>query len=200
MKFQSIKSPGFTLMELLVVVAIIGILSAVILAATGEARQEARIIKILADLQEIEKSLIVYQLNTGETWPVGGGWPDTQAASIENLIATGGPGNIFPSFDQVMSGAPERPTNQSFYSYHNRGHEYTCVGVDAHDSGISIRVGGVGVTDVDPFITDALFPRFDQVIDNGDGPDCGRIRMGGSSQSLYYLVSPNSGDLTRGSI
>lgn len=54
---------GFTLIELLVVIAIIGVLSTFAIIALGSARQKARDVKRLADLNQIGKALEVYYAN-----------------------------------------------------------------------------------------------------------------------------------------
>jgi prepilin-type N-terminal cleavage/methylation domain-containing protein len=56
---------GFTLLEVLVVIAIIGLLSSVVLAAFTDARMKARNAKRLADMDQIYKALYLYQETYG---------------------------------------------------------------------------------------------------------------------------------------
>jgi prepilin-type N-terminal cleavage/methylation domain-containing protein len=51
---------GFTLIEMLVVVAIIGLLSSVILVGLGDVRQEARDTRRVADIRQIQNQLEIY--------------------------------------------------------------------------------------------------------------------------------------------
>ena len=51
------KQKGFTLVELLVVISIIGLLSSIVLAATKVARTESRDAKRVADIREIATAL-----------------------------------------------------------------------------------------------------------------------------------------------
>jgi len=51
---------GFTLVELLIVIAIIGILSSVVIASTTASRSKAHDVRRIGDLKEIELALALY--------------------------------------------------------------------------------------------------------------------------------------------
>lgn len=59
---------GFTLLELLIVIAIIGILVSIILISTNTAREKARIAKAKADCRAIYNAIIMLESDT-EQWP-----------------------------------------------------------------------------------------------------------------------------------
>jgi prepilin-type N-terminal cleavage/methylation domain-containing protein len=61
---------GFTLLELLVAIAIIGLLATVILASLSPARERARNAQVLSQMYEYQKALDLYYLNTGR-YPSG---------------------------------------------------------------------------------------------------------------------------------
>lgn len=65
------KSKGFTLVELLIVIIIIGILAGMMMLSTGGATAKAEATKILADMRNIKAAAIMYYADNGE-WPVEG--------------------------------------------------------------------------------------------------------------------------------
>lgn len=65
---------GFTLVELLVVISIIGVLAAVIIAGVSGARAKSRDAKRVADLQNIQLALQFYYDKYGTFVVAGTGW------------------------------------------------------------------------------------------------------------------------------
>lgn len=70
---------GFTLIELLVVVAIIGVLASIVLSSLSEAREQSRMARRIATLNQIENALEIYYLDNGRypiassTWGANNG-------------------------------------------------------------------------------------------------------------------------------
>jgi type II secretion system protein G len=56
---------GFTLIELMIVVAIIGILAAIAIPVYASIQQRARIAKAWADMRTLASALTIYQAHTG---------------------------------------------------------------------------------------------------------------------------------------
>ncbi|KKU98781.1 MAG: pilin domain-containing protein, general secretion pathway protein G [Candidatus Jorgensenbacteria bacterium GW2011_GWC1_48_8] len=65
------NNKGFTLIEMLVVIAIIGLLSSVVIIGLGGSRSKARDARRIADIQQIQNALEL-QYNPATGYPVAG--------------------------------------------------------------------------------------------------------------------------------
>ncbi|KKT74128.1 MAG: hypothetical protein UY07_C0030G0005 [Parcubacteria group bacterium GW2011_GWA1_47_8] len=74
------KKSGFTLTEILVVVAIIGILSSIALASFGIVREKAKIAKAKSELRSARSGIALLESDTGK-WP--NGCPPSQSSNPE---------------------------------------------------------------------------------------------------------------------
>ena len=77
------KSAGFTLIEVMVVVVILGILAAIIVPKIMSRPEQARIVKVKQDLMAIQSALDMYKLDNG----------------------------MYPSTDQGLQALIKKPTN-----------------------------------------------------------------------------------------
>lgn len=65
------KQKGFTLIELMVVIAIIGLLASVVLAALGSSRATARDTQRVQTVKEVQKALELYRNANNGNYPCG---------------------------------------------------------------------------------------------------------------------------------
>ena len=79
------KSKGFTLVELLIVIIIIGILAGMMMLSSGSATDKAEATKIVSDLRNIKSAALMYYADKGY-WP--GTSPDAtaQISMVESYL------------------------------------------------------------------------------------------------------------------
>ncbi len=99
------KRKGFMLLELIIVVAIIGILAAVAIPNLVGMTDEAKVSKIQSDLSTIGTAMEVYHVKKGGTYP-------------DNL-------SVLEGDNSYLKKVPEPPTGASKYTIGNKG-EVTC--------------------------------------------------------------------------
>lgn len=111
---------GFTLIEILVVVAIIGLLSTVVLTSLDSARAKARDARRLVDLREVRTALENYRVENG-AFPISTTWRGVCAAfnpsgTITRTGANGWIPNLAPRFISVLP-VEAKPTDNNCYLY-----------------------------------------------------------------------------------
>lgn len=81
MEFRIIKTKGFTLIEMLIVLAIIGILAGIIIVGLGSGKGAARDARRIADLRTTQQALeLYYQVN--QSYPNANTWVALSTALI----------------------------------------------------------------------------------------------------------------------
>lgn len=109
MKKRSLGRKGFTLTEMLVIIAIVGLFSAIVTASTSAARQKARDEARLGDLRSIQLGLALYH-------DVNRGYPAGNDITALNVLVTQ---KYLPSIPTDPFGTP--------YEYMLTGSRY-CLG------------------------------------------------------------------------
>ena len=189
---QRRKESGFTLLELLIAITIIGLLASVVLASLGDSRHKANVSQAISQIREIEKALILWaNIENIQSWKITGTcFPSCYTNhAIPNLIENGNSLG-FDNFSAYLP-KPPIPPYGDYWGYFNDDIPYSCdEDGDSYHSGVSIRLHAPNAENLDELFTD-----MDEIIDGGDGPDCGRVRQGGSSETIYYRIANYSDDI-----
>src|SRR5438309_5644339 len=121
---QDRRSGGFTLVETLVVVAVIGILAGLLLPALAASRERARQATCMSNLHQIGLALRMYLDDDGQVRPprfqslTDGGYVRSPAVLVCPDDPTGNRGGIIA--DKIrQTNAPETPPENVRYSYLN---------------------------------------------------------------------------------
>jgi len=114
---MSHKTRGFTLVELLVVISIIGLMSSIVLSALSDARAKARDTQRIQALAEIRKALLLYYDSNNQRYPVptsasGCTTTGTQSQHCTSYNGWGGTGagTLSALLAPYMSSLPTDPT------------------------------------------------------------------------------------------
>lgn len=136
------KQRGFTLVELIIVMAIIGILAGVVLVNVGPQRSKANRTRALADISQMDSALEIYHADNGI-------YPTTQqglAALIAQPSTPPAPRNWQGPYLKNRSSVPKDPWGNEYF-YQSPGQKNTN-SFDILSYGADGRAGGAG-NDVD---------------------------------------------------
>jgi prepilin-type N-terminal cleavage/methylation domain-containing protein len=112
MIMQKKQKQGFTLIEILIVVAIIAILASVVLVGLGPTQQQGRDARRLSDLREVQTALELYYNKNG-VYPDGSTWGVMTTALVGGSIG--------------VSQIPNDPSTNGTYYYQSFASDSTYV-------------------------------------------------------------------------
>jgi len=130
------KQRGFTLVELLVVIVILGIIAAIAVPRFLASQDRARVVAAVADVDHFRKALAVYEVDYGN-------FPDQNLASVAAITAA----LVDPSGNDYMI----LPDGQNFASFAytpvNAGESYeiTVIANDHNSTGVAADPEGTAV-------------------------------------------------------
>ncbi len=105
------RTYGFTLVEMMIVLSIIGILTAIVIGSTNLSRGKARDARRIGDMKEIQLALALYY-DVNKSYP----------ASLDTLVS-----------QKYLPSLPTDPAGGTSYEYLASGSTY-CIGVKLEDA------------------------------------------------------------------
>lgn len=109
------KQKGFTIVEVIVVIVVIGILAAVTLVAYNGSQERARFASYKSDMVRINDALTVYQSENGR-YPLGDGTSasgcTTYSSGNQNFIS-----GLYPSYINPMPTPTAYGSGANYYAY-----------------------------------------------------------------------------------
>ena len=115
---KSRSKSGFTLVEILIVVVILGILAAIVIPQFSQASTEARVSSVKSNLQIVRSQIELYKIQHGDTLPAGTATelvtrPTTKTNSDGDAYTAAMEAAGDPSYGPYMQKWPENAVNQN---------------------------------------------------------------------------------------
>lgn len=135
---KTTKLRGFTIVELLIVIVVIGILAAITIVAYNGIQSRATAAKTVSDITAVNKAVQLYYADNGS-------YPNTSSA----WSGIGGQSNYVPGLvPTYISALPSQPTiTSTVYMYISNGPDYKLI---VHDNAGS---AGTGAAKLCPIVT-----------------------------------------------
>jgi len=110
---KRVATSGFTLVEILIVVIILGILAAIVIPQFTEASQDARVSSLMTNLQTIRSQVLLYKAQHLEVFPGAGGadFADQMTEySDQNGNTNATPSTSYP-YGPYLQSVPKNPVS-----------------------------------------------------------------------------------------
>ena len=146
---------GFTLLELLVVISIIGIFTAVTIGAMSDSRENAQAARAVADAREVVNTVVLYLTDTKRLPPTCDA--SCTAANDPFLVAPSGVGNWAGPYQSVWN--KEHPWGGTISIWNYTGGFYITFDDDRSGSGGADDGGQIPVSALE---------QMDQILDDGN--------------------------------
>lgn len=121
---------GFTFIELMVVIAIIGVLSTVVMAGAASTRKSARVAQRVSDIKRVQSALDLYYSNNKAYPSTGGSWRGVCQSFNGGGAYTANNGQVIPGLapDYILMVPTDPQTSASndsnCYLYASNGTDY----------------------------------------------------------------------------
>lgn len=139
---SSQKHKGFTVVELLVSISIIGVLSTIVFASFSQAREKSRVTKRISDMKQIQVALEYYYA-VNKAYPSTGGTGNWRSECVgwggvksDEVIMNPDPlstqDKLVPKYLSAMPADPsmDKANNKSCYVYTSNGSDYALLDHD----------------------------------------------------------------------
>lgn len=168
------RKSGFTIVELLIVIVVIGILAAITIVAYNGIQDRSRASYLVSDLKKIEKAFRLFGTDQGiSTWWLDNALTGTANPNINTVISS----TNLKDYLQTLNPIPGYPT--SYYMYDSDGDSINTSTCTASTGGTSIYVTGASQT---------LAQLTDSMIDDGD-ITCGKLRWYAPGNQIMYVMA-----------
>ena len=142
------KNSGFTLVELIIVIAILGILAGIAIPRFLDATATARGAKIVADLRTIDSAIVIYNAKTGaypadtDALTTAADATGTVAAKYQLLAAWPKPSTGNAIFPAAPSTTVSVPTTAAYTLNTNK--DRAIIGTTQTNTATALAEGGIG--------------------------------------------------------
>jgi prepilin-type N-terminal cleavage/methylation domain-containing protein len=165
------KTSGFTIVELLIVIVVIGILAAITIVAYNSIQDRARAAAMVTGIKSIDKAFRALAAENGDsTWPIDDPLTGVNNPTIGEIIAA-------TNLKNYLQRPPEVSGISMEWTYDNDGDVRSTSACDTVWSGVNITISNV---------PNGVLQQVDNTMDDGN-TSCGRVRLGNAGRVLYAL-------------